>query len=788
MLNIVNLTKIYTISRRVAIRAADNISVELPNQGFVAIVGKSGSGKTTLLNLIGNLEKPTAGKIWWGDDEKNKFCISELTKHEADRFRNLSLGFVFQNYNLMEHWTVEQNVRITLEQQEWEEKSPEDIAERVANALELVDLKGYEKRKIYELSGGQQQRVAIARAIVKAPKLLLADEPTGNLDTASSQKILEVLKKISEACLVIMVTHDQLSAEQYADRIICMSDGKIAEDRNLYQDGTANETEEKKWPAGREGTRECRLNSATVFRLNLSALRIKKLKLFFSMLILITVLGILHVAYTLYGISCGPAISHFLKKYAIDTLYFYENAEHELNGYTDSIELRNGEELVSILKNTFGEENVYSVLEECNVSADSEQKENLCSCKLIVGGEIPGSCEFVGNMPAAGNELAITDAIAENIGVTGNIIGNTIFVDGNPMVITGYVNLRLSEDGPYSQYEEYEIEKLADRIMVSADYYEYLRTRNSILLPFADINFNQSFYEISDTAVELKRASSSDGTLIWGRYPEKQGEIVLGSDYAENRLFPMDEKKFDGWEADFLKLSDSGEENPFSSYISLGEIIPAVTVVGIEEGYDGIILSDIDYELVINTFCDNRVSDSVEVVLNKKTREDSRIYSTLYQKGYIAEMALLEYVYSEYEDYIHFRLIYRVIMYVMIFLAFLLFVLFFSFNVKDNYHQIGILRSLGTRNSDIARIWLSESAAVTALALVLSGIVENVIIGERNKSYRIRMELVTNIIYHDIWRELLFSAALFGLTAVTVLLPIWFLHDKKLIDLIRTPE
>lgn len=788
MLNISNLTKIYSISRRVSIHALDDLSVELPTRGFIAIVGKSGSGKTTLLNIIGNLEKPTFGKILWTDEENNEICLSELTEHEADRFRNLSLGFVFQNYNLVERWTVGQNVRIPLEQQTWVDKSSEDISKRVATALELVDLKGYEDRKINELSGGQQQRVSIARAIVKSPKLLLADEPTGNLDSASSRQILEVLKKISETCLVIMVTHDQQSAEQYADRLIRIVDGKIEEEQELVPKKYEPEKNETKWLTERDSTRECRLNWAMVFQLNFCALRVKKLKLFFSLLILATVLGIFHFVYTLYGISCGPAVSHFLKKYDIDTLYFSENAEYDLNGYIDCVTVKNGEKMIGDLQDCFGKSNVYPVFDQCAASIDLSQTEDTVLCNLVVGGKVPDSCEFVGNMPKAMNELAITDDIAEAIGITGEIIGKTIFINGNPMVITGYVNLQLSEEGPSNKHEEYELEHLANRIMVSAEFYEYLKTLDSILLPFADINFNQSFSEITDTRVELKKSSSASGTLLWGRYPEKQGEIVLGAGYAENRLMPLIEEGYLNWKGEFLNLTDCGDKNPFSGYISLGEVIPEVTVVGIEEDYDGIILSDDDYNLVINLYCDNQVADSAEVVLNKKTRDNSKLYSALYRDGYIAEMALLDYVYSEYEGYSSFQSVYKVIMYVTAFLAFLLFVLFFSFNVKDNYHQIGTLRALGTRTLDIARIWISESMVITLIAVVLSDIIETILVTKRNASFRDRMGFLTNIIYHNVGREILFVAALFALTAVTVLLPIWFLRDKKLIELIRTPE
>ncbi len=221
MIKVENLTKVYKSSKRQSCTALNNISFTLANKGMVFIVGKSGSGKSTLLNLLGGLDNITSGEITI-DDMK----FSEIRGSDGfDRFRNSYMGFVFQDYYLVEMMTVFENVKFALDLQH----SADD--EKVRETLKKVGLEGYENRYPKELSGGQQQRVAIARALVKSPKLILADEPTGNLDETTSVQILDILKDLSKESLVVIVSHNIEHAKQYGDRIIRLSEGNIISDK-----------------------------------------------------------------------------------------------------------------------------------------------------------------------------------------------------------------------------------------------------------------------------------------------------------------------------------------------------------------------------------------------------------------------------------------------------------------------------------------------------------------------------------------------------------------------------
>ena len=221
MIELKNISKTYKSKKGATTEALNNINLKFNETGLVFVVGKSGSGKSTLLNLLGGLDSPDKGQIIV--DNKD-ICV--FNNKELDSYRNSYVGFIFQEFNILEEFNVFDNVRLSLElQNKINDKS-------VENVLKQVDLSNLKNRNINELSGGQKQRVSIARAIVKKPKLILADEPTGNLDRKSSEMIFDILKTISKDQLVVVVSHDIESAEKYADRIIRIEDGKIVNDTN----------------------------------------------------------------------------------------------------------------------------------------------------------------------------------------------------------------------------------------------------------------------------------------------------------------------------------------------------------------------------------------------------------------------------------------------------------------------------------------------------------------------------------------------------------------------------
>ena len=224
MLEIRGLKKIYTASGT-PVRAVDGISLRFGERGMVFLLGKSGSGKSTLLNLCGGLDMPDEGEIVIDGRSSADFAPSDF-----DSYRNTYVGFVFQEYNILEEFTVAENIGIALELQGQGKNRA-----RIEEILREVDLEGMADRKPNTLSGGQRQRVAIARALVKDPRIIMADEPTGALDSVTGRQILSTLKKLSADKLVLVVSHDREFAETYADRIIELMDGKVVSDMSRAQ-------------------------------------------------------------------------------------------------------------------------------------------------------------------------------------------------------------------------------------------------------------------------------------------------------------------------------------------------------------------------------------------------------------------------------------------------------------------------------------------------------------------------------------------------------------------------
>lgn len=223
MIKLEKVNKYFYRRRKNEIHIINNTSLELEDKGLVAILGQSGSGKTTLLNAIGGLDKVNKGKIFI-----NGKRITKRSSYNIDKIRNLNIGYIFQDYKLIENMSVFDNIAISLRMTGI--KNKKEIEKRVNYVLEAVNMYRYRNRPAKMLSGGEKQRVAIARAIVKNPSIVIADEPTGNLDSKTSLEIMNIIKSISKEKLVILVTHEVDLANFYATRIIEVQDGKVTKD------------------------------------------------------------------------------------------------------------------------------------------------------------------------------------------------------------------------------------------------------------------------------------------------------------------------------------------------------------------------------------------------------------------------------------------------------------------------------------------------------------------------------------------------------------------------------
>jgi putative ABC transport system ATP-binding protein len=220
VIQVVNVSRHYRMGENL-IRAVDGVTLSVRAGEFMALLGSSGSGKSTLLNLIAGLDKPASGAIFV--QSRN---LAEMDTHELSRYRSGTVGMVFQAFNLLPRMTLEENIELPLR---LAEVNRSERVARVREALERVHLETRLTHRPSELSGGEQQRGALARALVNRPSILLADEPTGNLDSATGEEIMSLLRSINQSLqmTVVMVTHERALADRFADRILTMADGKL---------------------------------------------------------------------------------------------------------------------------------------------------------------------------------------------------------------------------------------------------------------------------------------------------------------------------------------------------------------------------------------------------------------------------------------------------------------------------------------------------------------------------------------------------------------------------------
>lgn len=302
LIEVKNLKKTYKTRKAGNVVALSDVSFALPKSGMVFFLGKSGCGKSTLLNVLGGLDSFDGGEIIVGGRS-----IKNFTSKESDTYRNEYIGFVFQENNLLEGYTVAQNIGFALDI-----KKQSNYDDKVNAVLESVDLKDFAERKPNSLSGGQKQRVAIARALVKNPEIILADEPTGALDSDTGEEVFNLLKEISTQKLIIVVSHDRLSAQKFGDRIIELKDGKVLSDSSPLNKSVESSAQSLNFNAIKSG-----IPAKRVFSLGAGFLVAKPIRFAFCALICLIAFCCLGISDAFNCYDRQVALLQTMKSYSI---------------------------------------------------------------------------------------------------------------------------------------------------------------------------------------------------------------------------------------------------------------------------------------------------------------------------------------------------------------------------------------------------------------------------------------------------------------------------------------
>ena len=737
MIRFVNVSKEYRSKKGQITKALNDININLGNKGLVFIIGKSGSGKSTLLNILGGLDSKTSGHIYI--DNKD---IDSFREKDYDSYRNTYIGFIFQDFNLLEEYNVFDNVMLSAKL-----LRKKVDKEEILNLLERLGLKGLEYRNINELSGGQKQRVGIARALIKNPKVILADEPTGNLDSHSSLETFKLLKEISKEKLVVVVSHDLESANTYANKILELQDGNA-----IRNDLTTEEKNDNTFSLTKS-----RLPFKECLHFALTSLKSNKIKLFFT--IILTMISLVFM-----GISVNTSM--FDKNIlATDTLIENKETYYDIS-YVNIINprLNDIEELPmtdEIISDYEKENNVianpmYSIFDNNSILSFEPINDKDTIIPITTYVEIKDDkllSNIIGTIPKTNNEIAIHKYLADNImekgikDINGNLFKPTSYdnlVNSrrelpfglNNVIIVGII------DDDNSRYKD-----LSNQT-IQQDYANYyVNKAYTIYGKNLDLKFNTTDEAILNHAILNEDEVLKDGGISGIKVYNNNGDVItpitnLNSDEVIVSLNYLQEY-VDGFkeELDIYLANNSGEYNELLSTFVTNYITTNSLTVPFETHYNtkgyykdlkitGVSLTDnyiskdyleeIKSEAVHKELISFRVYDDNEASLLKTFRkypsyeEEARGETLFITMPYSNDINSLAYIYSFLNKYIN------IVTLVFILFTILLFSNFIYVSINYSKKQIGILRALGTNKNDIIKIFLYESIIVGIMSYIIS--------------------------------------------------------------------
>lgn len=766
MIELKNIKKIYKSKKTKETIALNNINFKIGSTGMTFIIGKSGSGKSTILNLIGGLDDPTSGEILiQGKD------ITKFSNKEYDAYRNTYIGFIFQEFNILEQYNVYSNIELSLNLQS--EKVSKDAIDTLLNNLGIGDLGN---RGINELSGGQKQRVAIARALIKKPHIILADEPTGNLDQKSSNQIFEILKDISKTKPVVIVSHDIESAKKYADRIIGIEDGNVVVDTNPIVNETDISFELKK----------SHLPFKYALKMALTSLKTKPFKLF--MTILLTAMSLIFMGLT---VNCAifdktMLVTNTMKD---NNNYIYKvyNVKYDPLGSQGTIPLDNSN-IEDIKKLTNGKLNLtYSLYDKGNnlkfEFGNNDESSEYFSVPPIYGimfVEVSDSRLFnniIGSEPTKSNEIVVHKYFADyaiKFGIMASdnnlyfpkdyneLINSNkeIKLGENKVIITGIIdddNSLFLDAMKNNEFKNSELKSHFYNVYAYKGSTVYvkgftrdaiLRTDKTSLLNYVSISNNN---DVRISANDIDALNSNINIIT------KNGIETINSLEKNETIITIDtlkelDSKFDSNFNEYLKnyngeiVYDELLNEFIISYLKSNSLklylyiaLKDRDIYDVFDNYHNITSNVIGISMDSNNYISYKYVD--EYTPETKKIESVRIYDDdinnlkisfnnmiffnfpedlnqgiyyMYNVDYGDSLANIMGTYKGLSVYI------LVVSLVFVFFTFLLFSNFISVSISYCKKEIGILRALGSTNKDITKIFGYESIIIGLISWFLS--------------------------------------------------------------------
>lgn len=790
------------------------------------VLGKSGSEKSTLLNILGGLDKYDSGDmIIYGKSS------STFTNADLDCYRNTYVGFVFQEFNLLEDYNVYENIILSLQLQE------KDISEKeLDELLEKLELNNYKLRKVNELSGGQKQRVAIARALIKNPSIILADEPTGNLDSTTGTQVMELLKNISEDKLVIIVTHDEEYANKYGDRIIEIKDGKIIKD-------TKEEKSENK--DNNYQIIKSHLPFKDSFKLGIGSLKYKKVKLICTIILMIITLGFLSCVETLSSHNFSSSHAKYLVQKG-EKYIEVENKENVKIKYGEETLLKELDEndVINInkklnnanykvyeyhdIEDGYFDYNGYSLEGMLHIKENNQTNSLSTSelVKLVVTDDVKATLgvDIIGKIPSESNEIAISNYVANLIVSNGieivekdfktefedksyyfpktieEIINSnyTYYLGLDKVKIVGIINYDLSDLN--ESYRNNVLSKVVvgEKFIAERKDKVSKSIKNNIGVRIKiDETTDENGYSFG-LDILTKEVEYYDGTSWKKTSSLKDDEIILSlntltyndSSFYEN-LTNYTNKHWEDYDAAKKRFSEN--------YIKQRNIV-GQNVTVLLEYEDAILLKEFTNLKVIGVTINDENTLSVNN-LNPYRQKMVSLTSLLYpmsdQKSIKKTTKLFPYegsyaiksTYSSrlYEKHITLKTLSKFAFYVgLFFLAFTVFLIanFMFTSISYRKKEIGTLRALGSRELDVMKIFVWEAIVLSIISGIIASILLVIVSNIANSFFISNLHLLTTPFIVGIRQFIVIFVLVFMLTIISNIIPLHRISRMKPIDAI----
>ena len=791
MLELRNITKVYKSKRGGECRALTDVSLVFPDKGLVFVCGKSGSGKSTLLNIASGMDAADGGELII--DGKSS---AEFKQSDYDVYRNAYAGYIFQDFGLIDELNVKDNISLALEL-----RGDIPPVEQIDAALKSVGLEGYGERKSFELSGGQRQRVSIARALIKNPKIVFADEPTGNLDATTGKQIFELFKKLSASRLVVIISHDEEGAVYYGDRVITLSDGAVLSDltktgeidteaaKAKYRrkiDEAFDETKIQATGETASAFNRVKTNFPLLRAVKMGILNFKtrKIRFIFTCFLSVIALAVFCLADIMRNYDARTASVNTYKNLNIDTLLLVRNSvETDENGNELKIPVEFGQTYIDKITQEYAAPykayavsikfTPYASMNEDDLSENEKIFEKTVGMLVETAEEFTettlkgfyGATLKIGRYPKRSKnavEILISDFTADGIMFYGakfdngdiipnsgyeSILGAYFDNSGITFKIVGVFGTDYKNTA-YSKERKLEYKFNLENIYTAA-----LTTKNALYenaakndavptVGYFDAGGNYANYElIAAEKAKIDNVFPFFGTAIplvyKGGYNSwtalNDGEIIISKELLDALL----QKNGDGSYI-FEKVKPSDFEN-LAFNLTLLDQSRAVSfadlkIVGVFDGqldfgvFPGLADINIDLSGVILT------NNATKNLFLEKTLAVACAYLPL-SNGADAQKKLLGLLDGESVSYLTYaapeletmNLLFKVLSQILggVSLILFLFVMlltlnFISASVASKQKEIGIIRAMGARGIDAAKIFIIEGAAVFVISLVLS--------------------------------------------------------------------